>query len=89
MTQTPSRYPHLLEPFRLRHVTFRNRLMSMSHAPGYVEDKHPPPHLHRGDALCLHGSATGREWTMPHVVEPGPRPQHEIVVMGAGPATPA
>ena len=34
-------YPHLLEPFRLRHVTFRNRLMSTSHAPGYVEDKHP------------------------------------------------
>ena len=40
-TQTHSRYPNLLEPFRLRHVTFRNRLMSTSHAPGYVEDKHP------------------------------------------------
>ena len=40
-TQTQSRYPSLLEPFRLRHVTFRNRLMSTSHAPGYVEDKHP------------------------------------------------
>ena len=39
--QTRSRYPNLLEPFRLRHVTFRNRLMSTSHAPGYVEDKHP------------------------------------------------
>ena len=36
-----SRYPNLLEPFRLRHVTFRNRLMSTSHAPGYVEDRHP------------------------------------------------
>ena len=36
-----SQYPHLLEPFRLRHVTFRNRLMSTSHAPGYVEDRHP------------------------------------------------
>ena len=41
MSQTQSRYPSLLEPFRLRHVTFRNRLMSTSHAPGYVEDKHP------------------------------------------------
>ena len=41
MTQSQSRYPSLLEPFRLRHVTFRNRLMSTSHAPGYVEDKHP------------------------------------------------
>ena len=40
-SQTQSRYPSLLEPFRLRHVTFRNRLMSTSHAPGYVEDKHP------------------------------------------------
>ena len=36
-----SRYPNLLEPFRLRGVTFKNRLMSMSHAPGYVEDRHP------------------------------------------------
>ena len=41
MSQNQSRYPSLLEPFRLRHVTFRNRLMSTSHAPGYVEDKHP------------------------------------------------
>ena len=36
-----SQYPHLLKPFRLRHVTFKNRLMSTSHAPGYVEDRHP------------------------------------------------
>ena len=36
-----SRYPHLLQPFRLRHLTFKNRLMSTSHAPGYVEDRHP------------------------------------------------
>ena len=34
-------YPNLLEPFRLRRVTFRNRLMSTSHAPGYVEDRRP------------------------------------------------
>ena len=32
-TRSQSRYPHLLQPFRLRHVTFRNRLMSTSHAP--------------------------------------------------------
>ena len=38
---SPSRYPHLLKPFRLRHLTFKNRLMSTSHAPGYVEDRHP------------------------------------------------
>ena len=40
-TMSKSQYPNLLEPFRLRHVTFRNRLMSTSHAPGYVEDRHP------------------------------------------------
>ena len=34
-------YPNLLEPFRLRHLTFKNRIMSTSHAPGYVEDQHP------------------------------------------------
>ena len=34
-------YPNLLKPFRLRHLTFRNRVMSTSHAPGYVEDRHP------------------------------------------------
>ena len=38
---SPSRFPHLLQPFRLRHLTFKNRLMSTSHAPGYVEDRHP------------------------------------------------
>ena len=36
-----SRYPNLLQPFRLRHLTFKNRVMSTSHAPGYVEDRHP------------------------------------------------
>ena len=36
-----SQYPNLLQPFRLRHLTFRNRVMSTSHAPGYVEDRHP------------------------------------------------
>ena len=36
-----SQYPNLLEPFRLRRTTFKNRLMSTSHAPGYVEDRHP------------------------------------------------
>ena len=36
-----SQYPNLLRPFRLRHVTFKNRIMSTSHAPGYVENRHP------------------------------------------------
>ncbi|MBF2758988.1 MAG: FAD-dependent oxidoreductase [Ectothiorhodospiraceae bacterium AqS1] len=36
-----SQHPHLLTPFRLRGLVFKNRLMSTSHAPGYVEDQHP------------------------------------------------
>ena len=31
----------LLQPFQLKHLTFRNRIMSTAHAPGYVEDGHP------------------------------------------------
>ncbi len=38
---TGSRYPNLLKPFSIRHAVFKNRLMSTSHAPGYVEDRHP------------------------------------------------
>ena len=70
--QTRSRYPNLLQPFRLRHVTFRNRFMSTSHAPGYVEDRRI---YAGGDALCLHNPATERKRTMPHVVQPGPGPR--------------
>ena len=40
------------------------------------------------DALCLQNPATGRERTMPHVVEPsrGPKRTVVVVVVGAGPA---
>lgn len=31
----------LLQPFRLRHVTFRNRLMSTAHEPAFTEDGLP------------------------------------------------
>ncbi len=31
----------LLDPFRLRHLTLRNRIVSTSHAPNYVEQGHP------------------------------------------------
>ena len=31
----------LLQPFQLKHLTLRNRIMSTAHAPGYVEDGHP------------------------------------------------
>ena len=31
----------LLEPFTLRHLTLRNRIVSTAHAPNYVENGHP------------------------------------------------
>ena len=31
----------LLQPFQLKHLTLRNRIMSTAHAPGYVENGHP------------------------------------------------
>ena len=31
----------LLQPFRLKHLTFKNRVMSTAHAPNYVEDGLP------------------------------------------------
>lgn len=31
----------LLQPFQLRHLTLRNRILSTSHAPSFAEDGHP------------------------------------------------
>ena len=39
-----------------------------------------------GEALCLHNAATGREASMPHVIEPSAGPRRKIVVVGGGPA---
>ncbi len=36
-----SKYEALLKPFTIKNVTFRNRIMSTSHAPGYAEDGMP------------------------------------------------
>ena len=38
------------------------------------------------DALCLQNPATGRERTLPHVIEPSRGPKRKVVVVGAGPA---
>ncbi|MBT4464253.1 MAG: NAD(P)-binding protein, partial [Rhodospirillaceae bacterium] len=38
------------------------------------------------EALCIHNAATGREATMPHVIEKSDGPKKRIVVVGAGPA---
>ena len=39
-----------------------------------------------GEALCLHNAATGREASMPHVIEPSAGPRRKVVVIGGGPA---
>ena len=36
-----------------------------------------------GEALCIHNAATGRELSMPHIVEPAARPR-SVVIVGAG-----
>lgn len=39
-----------------------------------------------GDAKCIHNPATGREETLPQVVDLSPAPGRRVVVVGAGPA---
>jgi 2,4-dienoyl-CoA reductase-like NADH-dependent reductase (Old Yellow Enzyme family)/thioredoxin reductase len=39
-----------------------------------------------GEALCIHNAATGREATIPHVIQPADGPRRNVVVVGAGPA---
>jgi len=38
------------------------------------------------DALCLHNAATGREATMPHVIQPTTQAAKKVVIVGGGPA---
>ena len=40
----------LLQPFQLKHLTLRNRLMITSHEPAYPEDGMPKAHA--GHAHC-------------------------------------
>lgn len=39
-----------------------------------------------GEALCIHNPATGREQTLPHVIQPSANSLKRVVVVGAGPA---
>lgn len=43
---TPANDP-LLQPFQLRHLTIRNRIMSTSHAPAYADDSMPAERYQR------------------------------------------
>ena len=38
------------------------------------------------EALCIHNPATGREATMPHVIQRSTGPTQKIIIVGAGPA---
>lgn len=38
-----------------------------------------------GDALCIHNPSSGRELTMPHLIQPA-KTKKKVVVVGAGPA---
>jgi 2,4-dienoyl-CoA reductase-like NADH-dependent reductase (Old Yellow Enzyme family) len=39
-----------------------------------------------GGTLCVHNAATGREATMPHIIEPTKGKRKKVVVVGGGPA---
>jgi len=39
----------------------------------------------RGEALCIHNAASGRELTMPHDIPPA-KVKKKVVIIGAGPA---
>jgi N-methyl-L-proline demethylase len=39
-----------------------------------------------GEALCIHNAATGRESTMPHIIQRSGGAEKKVVVVGAGPA---
>ena len=46
----------LLQPFQLKHLTLRNRIMSTSHEPAYAVDGKPDGEYmghHRGDRLAI------------------------------------
>ena len=41
--------------------------------------------IYSGQAVCIHNAATGREETIPHVVQRSEGPRRKVVVIGAGP----
>ena len=81
-TATPSRVPAgdpLLQPFRLKHLTFRNRIMSTSHACGLAEGGMPAERYQRyheakakgGIALTMFGGSSNvspdSQWNFPQI----------------------
>ena len=69
----------LLQPFRLKHLTLKNRIMSTSHACGLVEDGMPSERYQRyheakargGLALTMFGGSSNvspeSAWSLPQI----------------------
>lgn len=73
---------HMADPHVMRRVAAKeeDRIRPCVGA-GYCIDR-----VYEGaDALCVHNAATGREFQLPHTIEPSSSPKTAVVV-GAGPA---
>lgn len=73
---------HIADPYLIRkHLDGREEQTRLCVGASYCIDR-----IYVGnDALCIQNAATGREATMPHVIEPTKRAKRKIVVVGAGP----
>jgi N-methyl-L-proline demethylase len=74
--------PHMADPHIARKITQgREDDIRPCVGMGYCIDS-----IYGGQALCIHNPATGREATMPHVVQRSQAQPRRVVVIGAGPA---
>ena len=75
--------PHMADPYLVQKL-LENRAEDIRQCIGanYCIDKI----YMGGQALCIQNAATGREATMPHVVEKSKGPRRRVVVVGGGPA---
>ena len=74
--------PHFADPHIVRKLMAgREDEIRQCVGAGYCIDR-----LFSGrESLCIHNAATGRESTMPHIIEPAER-RRRVVVVGGGPA---
>ena len=73
---------HLADPHIARKVAEgREHEIRPCVGMGYCIDS-----IYSGQAVCIHNAATGREATIPHVIEKIDGPKRKVVVVGAGPA---
>jgi 2,4-dienoyl-CoA reductase-like NADH-dependent reductase (Old Yellow Enzyme family)/thioredoxin reductase len=74
---------HIADPHIIRKITNgQEALIRPCVGATYCLDR-----IYEGnEALCVHNPATGREATMPHIVQRSAGPPRRVVVVGAGPA---